>query len=506
MQLVIMNSTNPMNLNRKPRLLKLMILMAMLVCGKVEAQVGPKDPSQDAVTIGKSYSISSSILGEDRPYLVYLPDDYNPSGDPIAVLYLLDGSGHFHHTTGIVSFLKNQGRIPNMLVVAIPNTSDRTHDLTPTIELDSSAKTGFPSAGGADKMLAFIRDELIPAIDSTYHTNSYRILVGHSFGGIFSVNALMKEPELFDAHISISPSMWWDKQNLVSRADSFLESTDTLDVFYYMTMGNEGGAMLGGAMKLAALFEEKSPQKFHWDFKVMEEETHGSIPHRSTYNGLESIFKDWFRVDLAELYTIGGLPAVDLHFKDISSKFGYVMHPSESQMNSLGYDFMNKNAYGKALDIFLENIKRFPKSSNVYDSVAEAYMELGEKDKAIEHYRKSLVINPGNANGVEKLKKLGIDFDPMKDEISLSELQKKEIIGIYEAPEIGKVEITLHDDKLKVFTPGLPEQIMHAFPENKFVLTPANVTLTFFRNIDGNVGGFEVQQGIGETSRVIKKE
>ena len=46
--------------------------------------------------------------------------------------------------------------------------------------------------------------------------------------------------------------MWWDKQNLVKKADDFLESTDSLNVFYYMTMGNEGGAMLGGAMKLAA--------------------------------------------------------------------------------------------------------------------------------------------------------------------------------------------------------------------------------------------------------------
>jgi hypothetical protein len=47
---------------------------------------------------------------------------------------------------------------------------------------------------------------------------------------------------------------------------------------------------------------------------------------------------------------------------------------------------------------------------------------------------------------------------------------------------------------------------MHAFPEHKFVLTPANITITFFRNSDGKFGGFEVQQRLGETTRVIKKE
>ena len=50
------------------------------------------------------------------------------------------GDGHFHHTTGTVNFLSRTGRIPEMIVVGIPNTTDRTRDLTPPItEVDKNS-------------------------------------------------------------------------------------------------------------------------------------------------------------------------------------------------------------------------------------------------------------------------------------------------------------------------------------------------------------------------------
>lgn len=236
-------------------------------------------PKGEDIIIGQSFSLTSKVLNEERPYQVYVPEDYDEDGAPISVLYVLDGNGHFHHTTGVVSFLKRNGRIPNLMVVAIPNTDDRTRALTPPIHVDQDALKNMPTAGGADNMLSFIKDELIPHIEGAYNTSPYRILIGHSFGGIFAVHTLLSEPELFDAYISISPSMWWDDQNLVTQADSFLQDKPDLDVFFYMTMGNEDGPMLGGAMKLAALFEESEIPNFKWDFNVMDDETHGSIPH-----------------------------------------------------------------------------------------------------------------------------------------------------------------------------------------------------------------------------------
>ena len=98
------------------------------------------------------------------------------------------------------------------MVVSIPNTTDRGRNLTPAIKLNLEAQKEMPTAGGADKMLSFIKEELIPHIDTAFNTSPFRILTEHSFGGLFAVHTLINEPELFDAYISISPSIWWDNQ------------------------------------------------------------------------------------------------------------------------------------------------------------------------------------------------------------------------------------------------------------------------------------------------------
>jgi tetratricopeptide (TPR) repeat protein len=61
----------------------------------------------------------------------------------------------------------------------------------------------------------------------------------------------------------------------------------------------------------------------------------------------------------------------------------------------------------EAIALFKINVEFYPKSSNVYDSLAEAYMTNGDKDLAIENYKKSLELNPQNSNAREMLKKLG---------------------------------------------------------------------------------------------------
>ena len=479
--------------------LSISLFFMLFVTNVVLAQPVGKD-----IIIGQSFSIKSEILNEERPYQIYLPNDYDDYANPVSVLYLLDGDAHFHHTTGIVSFLKSQGKIPNFMVVSIPNTNDRTRDLTPAIKVDKDAQKNSPSAGGADNMLSFIKNELIPHIDKAYNTSPYRMLVGHSFGGIFAVHSLVTEPELFDAYISISPSMWWDKQNLVIEVDSLLSRKTDLNCFFYMTMGNEGGEMLGGAMKIAALFEETEINGFDWDFKVMKEETHGSIPHRSTYYGLEAIFEDWYATDLQKVFATGGLNEIKMHYKEVSKKLGFEMNPPESDINNLGYSLMQGGSVAKALEVFLANVEFYPNSFNVYDSAAEAYM-VSKKDKlAIKYYEKSMLLNPGNVNGVMMLRKLGVDYDPKELATVLSKKEQKEYVGEYDIDLGGVLTIQIVDGQLTATHPAIPTQTMHSYPNNVFVLLPQNVPLTFTLDKNQKPSSFEVQMGVGVFAKGTK--
>ena len=79
---------------------------------------------------------------------------------------------------------------------------------------------------------------------------------------------------------------------------------------------------------------------------------------------------------------------------------------SEPQLNRLGYDLLRRNRTADAVEIFKLNVEMFPASANVYDSLAESYMTTGEKALAVKTYAKSLELDPGNRNAVEKLSEL----------------------------------------------------------------------------------------------------
>lgn len=78
----------------------------------------------------------------------------------------------------------------------------------------------------------------------------------------------------------------------------------------------------------------------------------------------------------------------------------------ERTINAKGYDLLSEKKMNQSIDVFKTNVFAFPKSANAFDSLGEAYLEAGNKDLAIENYKKSLVLNPDNKNAEEVLKRI----------------------------------------------------------------------------------------------------
>jgi uncharacterized membrane protein len=78
----------------------------------------------------------------------------------------------------------------------------------------------------------------------------------------------------------------------------------------------------------------------------------------------------------------------------------------EDELNALGYQLLQAHKFNQAIRIFELNIEAYPQSGNTYDSLAEAYMDDGDKAQAMTNYQRSLQINPRNANAVKMLQKL----------------------------------------------------------------------------------------------------
>ena len=255
------------------------------------------------VVIGETVHLQSNILKESRSLLISKPAGYDNSTDRYPVLYLLDGETHFHFTTGIASFLAENDRIPKMLLVGIVSggRARRTHDLTPpsAAEIDNRFS---PGNGGADAFLSFMADEVIPFVDKTYRTRPYRMLVGHSFGGLFGIYALITKPNLFGAYIAADPSLYWNNEAVVAQAESFFSNTKSLQADLYMAASSDSGKVPSAAARLVAALGKTAPAGFRWNFDWMKQEDHLSIPLPSIYRGLETIFEEWRLPDSLALY------------------------------------------------------------------------------------------------------------------------------------------------------------------------------------------------------------
>lgn len=94
--------------------------------------------------------------------------------------------------------LKKQ--IPELIIISIENT-DRTRDFTPTHSLnylDAENIASFNSSDGASSFTQFMEKELMPQIESSYRTLSKNLIIGHSLGGLFAIDALLESPGLFE--------------------------------------------------------------------------------------------------------------------------------------------------------------------------------------------------------------------------------------------------------------------------------------------------------------------
>lgn len=93
-------------------------------------------------------------------------------------------------------------------------------------------------------------------------------------------------------------------------------------------------------------------------------------------------------------------------FRERKKNQGDVFMTNEREVNNVGYQLLRMGKVDEAIAVFRLNVEEYPESSNVYDSLGEAYMIAGKKDLAIENYRKSVELDPGNTGGKEALKKL----------------------------------------------------------------------------------------------------
>jgi tetratricopeptide (TPR) repeat protein len=106
-------------------------------------------------------------------------------------------------------------------------------------------------------------------------------------------------------------------------------------------------------------------------------------------------------------YESGGVVASIQRYRALKATNDTTYDFSESELNEPGYELLGMKRFDDAIEILKLNVEAYPASSNVYDGLGEAYMDNGDKELAMNNYKKSLQLDAGNSNAVQMLKKLG---------------------------------------------------------------------------------------------------
>ena len=101
-----------------------------------------------------------------------------------------------------------------------------------------------------------------------------------------------------------------------------------------------------------------------------------------------------------------GVEAMVAEFHSLKSGADPDLYVAESEINTLGYRLLRRQLVNEAIAVLKLNVEAYPQSANVYDSLAEAYLLSGDKDKAIENYRRALAIDPKMESARQALKQL----------------------------------------------------------------------------------------------------
>ena len=238
--------------------------------------------------INDTFKIKSKTLDETREIYVYYPPDHEDSGSAFPVIYLLDGHSLHNVCASFVQHYSNRDRIPKVIVVGIAST-DRLRDFTP---FEREAYNGEYGGGGAKNFINFLSDELFPIVEDKYPTRNDRILMGHSYGGLFVTYALMSRPELFRAYLACSPWLSEGDSIMIDEIEKQLQQGgyDKTKLFYLAHEPINSPGIENRILKMKQVFEKHSGDVFVLEYKRYSDADHSNLPLKAILDSLDFFF------------------------------------------------------------------------------------------------------------------------------------------------------------------------------------------------------------------------
>lgn len=381
--------------------------------------------AQTDITIGKTYTITSKVLNQEREVNVYLPDGHDDATTKYPVLYILDGQWYFTNGVAIQKSLRTPGPLPEMIVVGIQNQNPLRRTLF---------------GEDRDKFLSFLEKEVFSFVENTFKASDERVLFGWEASAYFACYALLNDKQLFNATIAtngayVTPEMIDEYSKLNTTTKKYLFIAGSTKDIYSIDESDFSGNSL----------KEASTNNLVWEYRLFNDEVHESLAHLALYHGLQHYYHNYNSLvfgSIKEFNELGGVVYLKDYFKKRGERYGFPTEIDNSTKNSLiwlawnrdDYEsfhlymaefedvlstkryesaywqnrlaqfYLKHNDHENAIKFFNTGITAYSESSRLAEmhfGIGSAYLGQGNKKTAIKHYKKAVEI--AEKNGDPKL-------------------------------------------------------------------------------------------------------
>lgn len=327
----------------KPFKLVLITLVLLFLTKTIWAQISSST----------DYEFHSEVFAAKRKIKIFLPEKYQrDTTQKFIVTYLLDAQSEdfWDMAKGNIGYLVRQNQVIPMIVVGIVS-ENRSIEFSPK----------------SSKLSEHLQKEIFPYIEKEYRVNSFKVLVGHSWGGAFVGNTLFSEKaNMFDAYLGISPSLGAIDGRIFVHADSILQSGQAPKKIFYCSSGDLGineYESREDILKMDAIIHQAPASDLIWIHTLFKDTDHWSCVIPSLNNGLLAISRNYFAdkkiiLDLMAEKGQSLKEGIKNFYESRQNIYNYVFWPNPKYWEDIADDLLEQDEQEAAKELYLLSIEQ----------------------------------------------------------------------------------------------------------------------------------------------------
>ena len=239
-------------------------------------------------------AMKAKATGRDYDIYIQLPAGYARDAQArYPVLYVLDGQWDFKLMSSIQGGLLYDRFVPEMIIVGITYSgANANYDSLRAMDYTTVALPNPRGSGDAPKFLSFVRGELVPMIESSFRADpARRILMGASYGGLFTLYALFSDPTFFWGYMAGSPAVPYANGSTFAQEAAYAAAHKELPVRLYIAVGSIE-PLAGPVQEIEKVIAARNYAGLHLETRLVEGDRHSGNKPEAFNRGLRFLFSD----------------------------------------------------------------------------------------------------------------------------------------------------------------------------------------------------------------------